>query len=110
MVSTAVFVTPLRVAVIVTLVFELTRCVVTVNVRLVEPAEIVTFDGTVAADVLLLERFTTAPPLGAGALSVTVPVESSPPFTVEGFTVTDERLPAGGGGITVSVAVFVTPL
>ena len=102
--------TPLRVAVIVTLVFELTRCVETVNVRLVEPAETVTLESTVATEVLLLERLTTAPPLGAGALSVTVPIESSPPFTVEGLSVSDDRLPAGGGGVTVSAAVFVTPL
>jgi hypothetical protein len=54
----------------VTLTFESTRSVVTVKVRLVEPAGMVTLDGTDAREVLLLDRLTTAPPLGAGAVSV----------------------------------------
>src|SRR5437588_639002 len=48
--------------------------VLTVNVALLAPAATVTLAGTVAVDVLL-ERETAAPPVGAGPLSVTVPVE-----------------------------------
>jgi hypothetical protein len=50
-----------------------TADVFTVKLALVAPAGTVTLDGTVAAPVLLLERDTTAPPLGAGPLIVTVP-------------------------------------
>lgn len=56
--------------------------VLTVNVALVNPAATVTLEGTVAADVLLLESATTDPPAGAGPLSVTVPVEELPPCTL----------------------------
>jgi len=93
----------------VTLWLESTRSVFTVKVPLVEPAGTVTLDGTVAREVLLLERVTTVPPLGAGEPSVTVPMESSPPFTVPGFKVSEERLADGAGGVTVSVAVLLTP-
>ena len=54
------------------------RWVLTVKVALVEPAGTVTLDGTVANAVLLLESATTAPPEGAGALNVTLPVEEFP--------------------------------
>ena len=93
----------------VTLWLESTRSVFTVKVRLLEPAGTVTLDGTVAREVLLLERVTTVPPLGAGEPSVTVPMESSPPFTVPGLKVSEERLADGAGGVTVSVAVLLTP-
>ena len=56
-----------------------TVCVVTVNVADVCPAAIVTLAGTVAAEVLLLLSATTAPPVGAGAFRVTVPVVVLPP-------------------------------
>jgi len=38
---------------------------------------------------LLLDRETTAPPDGAGALSVTVPVAEVAPVTAAGLTVTE---------------------
>lgn len=79
--------------------------VFTVKVALVAPAATVTLEGTLAAPVLLLESMTCTPPAGAGPLSVTVPVEELPPVTVEGLSVSEERL----GGITVSEAVSVTP-
>src|SRR5205809_6043109 len=44
--------------------------------------------------VLLLERVTTAPPLGAGPLSVTVPVEELPPVTLVGLRLSDESVGA----------------
>src|SRR6266481_4516662 len=84
-----------------------TALVLTVNVALLAPAATVTVAGTVAVDVLLLERETTAPPVGAGPLSVTVPVEGDPPVTLVGFSVSEERVRAGGS--TVSEAVLVAP-
>jgi hypothetical protein len=83
-VKVAVLATP-RVAVITEEVFAATPRVVTVNVAEVLPAATVTLAGTVAAAVLLLERVTTAPPVGAAPLSVTVPVELFPPTTVVGL-------------------------
>ncbi len=58
--------------------------VVAVKVVLVCPADTVTLDGTCTA-VLLLDKLTAAPPLGAAPLKVTVPVEEFPPVTVEGL-------------------------
>ena len=87
-----------------------TVLVVTVKIALVAPAGMVTLAGTVATDVLLLESEMTAPPLGAGALSVTAPVEGDPPVTLVGFSVSEARVgPGGGWGVTVSEAVCVTP-
>jgi hypothetical protein len=69
-----------------------TLLVLTVNVALLAPAATVTLAGTVAVDVLL-ERETAMPPLGAGPLSVTVPVEvCAPPVTLVGFSVSEERV------------------
>ena len=84
-----------------------TMFVFTVKVALVAPAGMVTLAGTVAALVLLLESVTCAPPAGAGAFSVTVPVEdpSGPPTTLVGLRVSEERT----AGITVSDAVRVAP-
>jgi hypothetical protein len=53
--------------------------------------------GTVAAAVLSLERETTAPPLEAGPLRVTVPVEGDPPFTLVGLTASEESVGDPGG-------------
>jgi hypothetical protein len=78
-----------------------TVLVETVNVAVVAPAVTVTLAGTVAADVLLLVRFTTAPPDGATELSVTVPVEEMPPTTLVGFRLKPETV----RGVNVSVAV-----
>jgi hypothetical protein len=84
-----------------------TAVVFTVNVVLLAPAATVTVAGTVAVDVLPLEREMTAPPVGAGPLSVTVPVEGDPPVTLVGFSVSEERVRAGGS--TVREAVLVAP-
>jgi hypothetical protein len=82
-----------------------TICVFTVKLALVTPAGTVTVDGTLAA-LRLLERVTTAPPLGAGPFSVTVPVERLPPGTLVGFRVSEART----GGTTVREAVWLPPL
>ena len=87
-----------------------TARVVTVKAALVTPAGMVTLAGTVATVVSLLERETRAPPLGAGPLSVTLPVEGDPPLTLVGFSVSEVRVgPDGGCGVTMSEAVLVTP-
>jgi hypothetical protein len=49
------------------------------NIAEVAPAGIVTEAGTVAVDGSLLPRAMTAPPLGAGPLSCTMPVHPEPP-------------------------------
>ena len=86
-----------------------TALVLTVNVALLAPAATVTLAGTVAVGVLLLERETAAPPLGAGPPRVTVPVEEDPPVTLIGLSATAESV-AEPGGVTVSEAVLVPPL
>ena len=73
------------------MVDAVTALVLTVNVALVAPAATVTLEGTLAAVVLLLESVTCAPPVGAGPLSVTVPVEEFPPVTLVGFSESEER-------------------
>src|SRR6266850_6812332 len=95
----------------VTAVEAATALVLTVNVALMTPAATATVEGTLAAVVLLLESVTCAPPVGAGPLSVTVPVEEFPPVTLVGFSVSEERVGGGGGaGVTVSEADLVAPL
>src|SRR5258708_32311016 len=74
-----------------------TAKVTTVKVALAVPAGMVTLTGTVATAVLALDKETSAPPLGACALRVTVPVEDDPPDTLAGFSVTDERVADVGG-------------
>lgn len=83
-----------------------TGMLVTTKVALVAPAPTVTVAGTVARDVLLLERLTTPPPAGALPVRVTVPVEGVPPTTVVGFSVTELSC----GRVTVNVEFRVTPL
>jgi hypothetical protein len=73
-----------------------TALVFTVNVALVAAAATVTLAGTVA-EALLLERVTTAPPLGAGPLRVTMPVEGDPPVTLFGLSATEESVTGPGG-------------
>ena len=85
-----------------------TELVLTVNVAVVDPAATVTFEGTVAAAVLLLVSVTTAPPVGAAPFSVTVPVDDAPPVTVVGLTLVEEI--AADGTVTVSPAVCVVLL
>src|SRR5439155_196836 len=91
-VSEAVLVTPAYDAEIVTGVDVVTAPVLTVNVTLLAPAATVTLAGTVAATLSLLS-ITCAPPVSAGPLSVTVPVEvCAPPVTLVGFSVSEESV------------------
>ena len=60
------------------------------------PVGTVTFEGTVAAAGLLLDRVTSAPPVGAEPLSVTMPVEGLPPVKLAGFRDTELSTTVGG--------------
>ena len=82
-----------------------TGFVLTVKLPLVLPPDTVTVPGTLATEPLLLDKETTAPPIGAGPLNTTVPCEVFPPTTLVGFNVS-ELTP---GGVTVSPAVWVAP-
>lgn len=85
---------------------DVTLLVVTAKVALVAPAGTVRLAGTVTTPVLLLERETATPPLGAGALKVTSPEEGDSPTTLLGVRLREVRLgPAAGCGVTVKVAV-----
>ena len=111
-VSVAVRVTPARTAEMVAAVAIAVELVVAVKVALVVPAATVTLAGTVAA-AASLESDTTAPPVGAALVKVTLPCELTPPVTLAGFTARLFRLAAGGGGgtgVTVSVPVRLVPL
>lgn len=99
-ISVANFATPEIVANILAVVDFDTAVVGILNVVVVAPAAIVTDDGTVAL-VLLEVRPTSIPPVGAGPLMVTVPVEGVPPATVDGASEMLER----EGGVTVIAAV-----
>jgi len=99
--NVADWVVPLNVTEIVTDALLATGLVLTVKVAVVAPTATVTLAGTVAAPVLLLLSPTTAPPVGAAALSVTVPVEEVPPVTDAGLTPADLTTNA----VTVSTAV-----
>jgi hypothetical protein len=82
-----------------------TGLVVIVKVAEVAPAATVTLAGACAAAVLLLDRVTTAPPVGARPVKVTVPVDEVPPITEAGLSPTELSV----AGVTVKVAVLATP-
>ena len=107
-VSAAVRVTPAKTAEMAAEVEAVTEVVVTVKLALVAPASTVTLAGTVAA-VELSESDTTAPPVGAAALKVTVPVEELPPTTLVGLRVCEDKVSAGLAGNTVSEVKVGTP-
>ena len=79
---------------------------VTVKLAVVCPELMVTLPGTDAVEVLL-DKATKIPPAGAGALSVTVPVDGLPPTSAAGFSATDASAIAG---LIVSDAVWLAPL
>lgn len=78
----------------------------TEKVAIVELAATVTLAGTVAAAVLLLVSVTTAPPDGAGPLSVIVALDDVPPVRLAGFSVKELKL----GSVTLIVTVAVLEL
>jgi hypothetical protein len=84
---------PASAAVILASDWAATGYVVTVNVPLLCPPEIVTEAGTAAA-VWLELKLTIIPPDGAGTLRETVPVEVVPPKTVGGARI---RFDIAGG-------------
>ena len=77
-----------------------TPVVFTLKVAEVCPVGTVTCAGT-CRFALLLCRFTTMPPAGAGAVRVTVPVRALPPVTALTPTLT-EATQARTGGLTVT--------
>src|SRR4051794_32684288 len=77
------------------------------NVALVAPSGTVTVGGTVATVGLLLARITAVPPAGAGAATVTVPVEVVPPGTVVGLSEKPTIDWKTGAGVGVGVGVGV---
>ena len=91
----------------VTIASDATEFVVAVKVAVVAPASTVTDAGTWAAAVLLDVKLTAAPPAGAGAFKVTVPVDDTPPCTVAGLMLTPL---SAAGAVTVKVAVRLTLL
>src|SRR5712692_7338768 len=97
-------------AMMVTGVDAVTELAVTVKLAPLAPPGMVTLAATLATDVLLLERVTSAPPAGAPALKVTVPAEDVGPTTLVGFSAKLESVTGaggGGGGVTLSRAVIV---
>ena len=90
---------------IVTEVEAVTAVVDTVKFAALAPAGTVTLAGTVATAGLVLRSATTAPPAGAAALRVTVPIEAAPPVTLWGLRLNEERL----GRVTVSTAELLAP-
>jgi hypothetical protein len=79
--------------------------VFTVKLVLVWPACTVTLEGTVATDVLPLDRVIEAPPDGAAPLRVTVPVELFLPLTLVGFRLSEERTTLPPVAVMVSDAL-----
>ena len=101
----AFWLAPAADTVIVTDCTAVTDFVITVNVADAFPAATVTLPGTVATAVLELVSVTTSPPVLAGPVRMTVPVEDEPPVTLVG----DRLRPDGAAGFTVSPAVLFTP-
>ena len=92
--------------------FRFTLTVVTVKLANTLPEGTVTVVGTFARLGILLDNFTTKPAAGAGAVSVTVPIDAAAPLTVVGLRVSEARPADGdtGAGNKLIDADFVTLL
>jgi hypothetical protein len=82
----------------VAVVVVVTDVVLTVNVPLDDPLGMVRLLTLGTAEELLLAMVTVRPELGAGPLSVTVPVDDVPPVTEVGLTATEDS-PAADEGV-----------
>ena len=91
---------PLRVAVTTAEPLAVTVAAVAVKVAVVAPAATVT-DAGVVTKVLLSERATRAPPVGADAFNVTVQVADPLPVIVDGAQVNEDN-PTGAEAGTVT--------
>jgi len=83
----------------VAVIVPLTALVEIVNVALADPVGTVTLAGTVTGSAL--DNDTTAPPAGAAAVRVAVPVTEFPPTTLDVLSEIEES--ATGRAVTVSV-------
>jgi hypothetical protein len=101
--------TPLAEAVMVVVRVVGPASVETGKVPLDSPPWTIIVAGTVAAAVFELDNETTSPSAGAAPERKTVPVTGFPPSTVAGETPRDAGPMGGGGGVTVSVELRVTP-
>ena len=101
--STAVFAVTPSLAEIVTFVGEVTPDVDTVKGAEVWPCATTTLAGTVVREVFAEVRVTVRPPVGAGPLSVRVPVEVPPPTTDVGLSVSCESVTF----VTVTAVVWL---
>ena len=81
----------------------------TEKVAEVEPEGTVTLEGTEAAAVLEFDRPMVTPPVPAAAVRVTVPVAGVLLVTEDGLTEMALRAADAAAGLTVSVAVLLTP-
>jgi hypothetical protein len=104
--SVALLITPPAAALIVTDVSAIGLTVLIVNAPDVSPAGIAIDTDKLVMPLCEVESLTIIPPVGAGPLSVTVPIEELPPTTELGDTtsVFTEVI------LIPSVALFVTPL
>ncbi len=93
--------TPFAPAETVTVVLEATATVLTVKLTEDLPTPMLTEAGTVADFELLVSLTVTAD--AAGLVSVTVPLEATPPATVDGLRLTDAK----AAGVNTSIAAFV---
>lgn len=108
-VSAAVRVTPANAAEIVAEVDAATGLVLTVKLALVAPAGTLITAGRLIAFELLASE-TAAPPLGAAALSVTVPVAALPPIRLAGLSDNaDNNAAPAAEGVTVNSACRPVP-
>lgn len=87
---------------------------VTVKFAELDPAGTLTVAGTVATEVLELDRVTTTPPAPAAEVRVTVPVAVWPTSTMNGLTESEANAAGStggvdGGGFTVIAKFAVTP-